>query len=349
MPGIRSASGAPSSPNQSDSDSDFDLFDDNDADSTSSSPDFKQRLRDRADQARRAKLAELPRFPERTCAQHRLAYMLTPEKRLQPTILADVFSVRECELVLGSVVEYVRRRGGLQTDRHEKFATTDVPVSELTQDFDDGAADDAAAVSVLAKGKKKAVGDVIQEWVAERILTQMAAAAGFRHQDLGLKDLFAVCYAGSMGEATATTKRVADTKVYPIPSKQASLALHSDGCLLSFSLLLNHHNSFEGGGTFFKGSGKTFCVEQGGLLMHDAGLERKSLLLIKAHVGTAKSFLPENFSRLTVVESLLILALVSDAGAKITSGQRIILVGFVETVDVLKIKQSWGKQPMRQR
>lgn len=273
MPGIRPASGAPSSPNQSDSEQDFDLFDDSDADSTSSSPDFKQRIRDRADQARRAKLAELPSFPDRTCAQHRMAYMLTPEQRLQPTTLADIFSVRECELVLGSVVEHVRRRGGLQTDRHEKFATTDVPVSELTQDFDDGA-DDDAAVSVLPK-KKKAVGDVIQEWVVERILTRMAAAAGFRHQDLGLKDLFVVCYAGSKDETTATTKVVADMPVYPIPSKQASLALHSDGCLLSFSLLLNHHDAFEGGGTFFKGIGKTFCVEQGGLLMHDAGLERK--------------------------------------------------------------------------
>lgn len=273
MPGIRSASSAPSSPNQSDSEQDFDLFDDNDAHSTSSSPDLKQRLRDRADQARRAKLAELPPFPERTCAQHRVAYMLTPAQRLQPTILADIFSVRECELVLGSVVEYVRRRGGLQTDRHEKFATTDVPVSELTQDFDDGADDDDAA-SVLPK-KKKAVGDVIQEWVVERILTRMAGAAGFRHEDLGLKDLFVVCYAGSEDEATATRKRVADMPVYPIPSKQASLALHSDGCLLSFSLLLNHRDAFEGGGTFFKGSGKTFRVEQGGLLMHDAGLERK--------------------------------------------------------------------------
>lgn len=308
MPGIRSASGPPSSHIQSDSEQDFDLFDDNNADSTSSSPDFKQRLQERADQGRHAKLAELPPFPERTCAQHRVAYMLTPAQRLQPTILADIFSVRECELVLGSVVEYVRDRGGLQTDRHEKFATTDVPVSELTEDFE-ASADDDVDFPVLAKKKKKAVGDVIQEWVVERIVTRMADAAGFRHQDLGLKDLFVVCYAGSKGEATATRKRVADMPVYPIPSKQTSLSLHSDGCLLSFSLLLNHHDAFEGGGTFFKGSGRTFRVEQGGLLMHDAGLERKYFMLIKAHLGTAKSFLIGYFSWLTVVESLLKFAL----------------------------------------
>lgn len=266
MPGIESTPGASSSVNQSDSEEDFDLFDD-DADSASSA-DFKQRLRDRADQARRAKLAELPPFPERTCAQNRMAYILTPAQRLQPTILGDIFSTQDCELVLDSVADYVRRQGGLQTDRHEKFATTDVPVSELTQQSDD----DDASTSVL--GKNKTVGDVIQEWVVERILYRMASAAGLRPQDLGLKDLFVVCYAGSEDEVTAAGKR-ADLPVYPIPSKQASLSLHSDGCLLSFSLLLNHHDAFEGGGTFFKGSGKTFRVEQGGLLMHDAGLERK--------------------------------------------------------------------------
>lgn len=258
MPGIGSAPAAPSSLGHSGSEEEFDLFED-DADSTSA--DLKQQLRDRADQARRAKLAELPPSSERTCAQNRVAYILTPAQRLQPTILANIFSVQDCELVLNSVADYVQRRGGLQTDRHEKFATTDVPVSELTQRFDDA--------SFL---EKKTVGDVIQEWVLERILIRMASAAGFRPQDLGLKDLFVVCYAGS--EESSPRKQI-DVPVYPIPSKQASLSLHSDGCLLSFSLLLNHHDAFEGGGTFFKGSGKTFRVEQGGLLMHDAGLERK--------------------------------------------------------------------------
>ena len=259
MPGIKSAPGVPSPLDHSDSEEEFDLFGD-DADSASTES-FRQRLRDRADQARRAKLAELPPSSERTCAQNRVAYILTPAQRLQPAILANVFSVRDCELVLDSVADYVQRQGGLQTDRHEKFATTDVPVSELTQQFDDA--------SVLGE---KTAGDVIQEWVLERILTRMASATGFRPQDLGLKDLFVVCYAGS---EEATARRRVDVPVYPIPSNQASLSLHSDGCLLSFSLLLNHHEAFEGGGTFFKGSGKTFRVEQGGLLMHDAGLERK--------------------------------------------------------------------------
>lgn len=256
------APAVPSSRNHSDSEDDFDLFGDDDAESTSA--EFKEQRQDRADQARRAKLAALPPPQERTCAQNRTAYFLDPAQRLQPTILPNIFSFHECETVLNSVGDYVQRQGALQTDRHEKFATTDVPVSELTQHFDD----DSHVVG-------KTVGDVIHEWVLKRILTRMASAAGFRPQDIGLKDLFVVCYAGSEEEPTTSARKRADVPVYPIPSKQASLSLHSDGCLLSFSLLLNHHDAFEGGGTFFKGSGKTLRVGQGGLLMHDAGLERK--------------------------------------------------------------------------
>ncbi|KAG8165636.1 hypothetical protein KVR01_004188 [Diaporthe batatas] len=291
---------AASSPDPSSSEEDFDLFGE-DTDSTSA--DLKKELQDRAERARRAKLAELPPPSGRTCAQNRTAYILTPEQRLQPTILPKIFSVQECELILDSVVDYVQRQGGLQTDRHEKFATTDVPVSELTQQ---SAGDGSAA-------RGKTVGDAIHEWVAERILTQMASTAGFRPRDLGLKDLFVVCYAGSEDDETANSMRkpLVGVPVYPIPSKQASLSLHSDGCLMSFSLLLNHHDAFSGGGTFFKGSGDTFRVQQGGLLIHDAGLEH--------------------------------------AGAKITSGQRIILVGFVETVDVLRTKQGWEQQSIRKR
>lgn len=266
MSGIGSAPGVSSSPGHPDSEEDFDLFGD---DGNSDSAELKQQLQDHADQARRAKLAELPPPSERTCAQNRTAYVLDQAQRLQPTILPNIFSLEECEMVLNSVADYVQRRGGLQTDRHEKFATTDVPVSELTQQFDNVDGD----ASVL--GRDKTVGEVIERWVSERILTRMASKAGFRPLDLGLKDLFVVCYAGPEDESATATRRRAGVPVYPIPSKQASLSLHSDGCLLSFSLLLNHHDAFDGGGTFFKGSGETFCVEQGGLLMHDAGLERK--------------------------------------------------------------------------
>lgn len=240
------------------SDDDADLFGEEDDTATD---DLRRALHQRADLVRREKLAQLPPPSQRTCAQNRVAYVLSGQ-RLQPTKVAHVFSVEECELIIAAVVDYVEKQGGLQTNRHEKFATTDVPVSSLS-----------LPLSRDARDAEKTVGDAVLEWVTKRILTRVAASTGFRSQDIGLKDLFVVCYHGKQPKADQDVKR------YAIPSKQASLAIHSDGCLLSFSLLLNHHNAFEGGGTFFKRMGQTFHVEQGGLLMHDAGLERESFPL----------------------------------------------------------------------
>lgn len=239
------------------SDDDVDLFGDEDDSATS---DLRQAHHQRAEIIRREKLAQLPPPCQRTCAQNRIAYVLSGQ-RLQPTKVAHVLSVEECELIIAAVVDYVEKRGGLQTDRHEKFATTDVPASSLSLPLSRDAAD-----------KGKTVGDAVLEWVTERVLALVAESTGFRSRDIGLKDLFVVCYHGHQPKADQQIKR------YPIPSKQASLAIHSDGCLLSFSLLLNHHDAFDGGGTFFKGTRETFHVEQGGLLMHDAGLERESIL-----------------------------------------------------------------------
>ncbi|KAF3762087.1 hypothetical protein M406DRAFT_352600 [Cryphonectria parasitica EP155] len=270
-------------------DEDFDLFSDQVDDPSS---DVKSSLQQRAELARRKKLARLPPPSQRTCAQNRIAYVLSGQ-RLQPTRLSRVFSLEECELLISAVVDYAQRRGGLQRDRHEKFATTDVPVSDLGLPRD------------TTTGET--VGNLVLTWVSDRVLQPLARMTGFRPQDLGLKDLFVVCYCG--GQSAARQDHM--VPYYPIPSKQASLAIHSDGCLLSFSLLLNHHDAFEGGGTFFQGSGETFRVQQGDLLMHDAGLEH--------------------------------------AGAEVISGQRIMLVGFVETVDVLREKLLWEKTSTEKR
>lgn len=256
---------APTSPavspsaEDSDDDSSLDLFSD-EADTVSA--EFQRCLRiQRADLARRERLAALPPAAQRTSAQNRTAYVLAGVggQRLQPTRLAGVLAPDECELVLAAVVDYAGRRGGLQTARHERFATTDVPVADLSLS--------------LAPGGSTTVGEAVLGWVTDRILTPMAEATGFRPRDLGLKDLFVVCYCGRQEEQPPAGGQ--GVALYPIPSKQASLAIHSDGCLLSFSLLLNSHDAFEGGGTYFEATGETFHVGQGGLLMHDAGLERE--------------------------------------------------------------------------
>lgn len=238
-----------------DSDEELDLFSD-EVDQASAS--VKASLQERADRARREKLAALPPSSQRTPAQNRTAYVLS-RQRLHPTLLPQVLTPDECKLVIAAVVDYVQRQGGLQSTRHEKFPTTDVPVSDLC---------------LHHPPTDASVGDLVSAWVTERIVYPLAEKTDFQPQHLGLKDLFVVCYSAPQAAA-----RQSDLS-YPIPSQQASLAIHSDGCLLSFTLLLNHHDAFEGGGTFFKGTGKTYRVQQGDALMHDGGLERQSFRMI---------------------------------------------------------------------
>ncbi|ROW15210.1 hypothetical protein VPNG_03051 [Cytospora leucostoma] len=291
VPSISSSSLAVESP-----DDDLDLFGEESSDTESY--DARTWLQERADAARREKLARLPPPSDRTCAQNRTAYVLSGQ-RLQPTRLGDVFAVDESELVIEAVVDYVQKQGGLQTGRHESFATTDVPVSDLSLAVPPGKGADTVASEGGESRKPETVGSKVLDWVEQRVLSRIASATGFRPEDLGLKDLFVVCYTGRQPFLPEKEGAIH----YPIPSKQASLAVHTDGCLMSFSLLLNHQDSFNGGGTFFKATGDTFHLQQGELLMHDAGLEH--------------------------------------AGAEVISGQRIVLVGFVETVDVLKEKMRW--------
>lgn len=236
-------------------DDDVDLFSD---DVNPASLDIQQTVRERADLARREKLAHLPAPSQRTCAQNRIAYVLSGQ-RLQPTKTASVITLQECEHIVAAVVDFVHSHGGLHTERHEAFATTDVPVASLTLPWIRQLPDDAVIPT----------GDALRQLVLERVLRPLAKATGFQSHHLGLQDLFIVCY----GAAHSTSDQL--RMQYHIPSKQVSLAIHSDGCLLSFSLLLNHQDAFQGGGTFFKQSGQTFHVEQGGLLVHDAGLERE--------------------------------------------------------------------------
>lgn len=306
---VRSSAFAPAIETSKDDD-DFDLFNE---DPDTDSSDARTWLQQRAEAARREKLAQLPPPSQRTCAQNRTAYVLSGQ-RLQPTRLQGVFSVEECELVIEAVVDYAQRRGGLQTSRHESFATTDVPVSDLSLAVPPVVKPMAKpeGTTTLPLGGDESrdattVGSRVLDWVEQRVLSRIASATGFRPEDLGLKDLFVVCYSGS--QPCPVQEGKGGSVHYPIPSKQASLAIHTDGCLMSFSLLLNQQASFQGGGTFFEATSETFHLDQGGLLIHDAGLEH--------------------------------------AGAEVVSGQRIMLVGFVETADVLKEKMRWERDSTR--
>lgn len=82
------------------------------------------------------------------------------------------------------------------------------------------------------------------------------------------------------------------------PGEQAELALHCDGSVLSFNILLNSRKDFIGGGTYFEANHSTLHIEQGDALVH-SGKVRHS-------------------------------------GASVIQGKRLLLVGFLDLVDRLE-------------
>ena len=119
-----------------------------------------------------------------------------------------------------------------------------------------------------------------------KLMPQLSRFYGFLPDDLDFLDLFIVHYS---------------------EQGQKGLEMHSDGCLLSFNILLNHESEFEGGGTQFDhlkdlNNNGVISIKQGDCLTHDARIMH--------------------------------------AGYPTTKGKRIILVGFVET----KRSGSFSKQ-----
>jgi hypothetical protein len=112
------------------------------------------------------------------------------------------------------------------------------------------------------------------QWILQRIeliLRHLEEQTGFLNGDLELLDCFFVCY----------------------NDQQPNLEPHTDGCLLSFNVLLNSPHEFTGGGTRFVNLNQTKKISQGEALLHSAKLLHE--------------------------------------GVRIEEGRRIILVGFVES------------------
>ncbi|KAI8093816.1 uncharacterized protein BX664DRAFT_330645 [Halteromyces radiatus] len=130
--------------------------------------------------------------------------------------------------------------------------------------------------------------NLLQHRLVEPIL---APTYGFAPGQLGFRDLFLVCYDSSA---------------------QNGLAPHTDGCLLSFNVLINSPDGFDGGGTLFFLPSDDLTIRpnhQGDAVYHDAHIRHQ--------------------------------------GLDITRGQRIVLVGFVDTVDTLEKDRIAQQLPKR--
>lgn len=120
-------------------------------------------------------------------------------------------------------------------DRHKNYPTRDIPVAEAT----------LPVTYAKTRDILKALGPVFE-----------ARYAHVRAHDLTLKEAFVVKYGAAQGD-------------------QDSLAVHHDGCDLSFVCALNDVDEYEGGGTVFPELGATVkarkgqcCVFAGGQQYH---------------------------------------------------------------------------------
>jgi tetratricopeptide (TPR) repeat protein len=147
----------------------------------------------------------------------------------QVWLLDSVLSDGECDTVRRAVDMAAARRGGWDRDRHGKYPTTDMPLSEAPE-----------------------VEALVRSAVFRRVLrplTPLYLPEGFVPEHLELRDCFYVKYSAS-------------------PGQQRDLQVHTDGSIFSFNVLLNDPADFDGGGTFFEPTRTTVRASKGSAVGH---------------------------------------------------------------------------------
>ncbi|KAI9005800.1 hypothetical protein CLU79DRAFT_591088 [Phycomyces nitens] len=119
--------------------------------------------------------------------------------------------------------------------------------------------------------------DYLIDQVRDRLFPVIGDHYGFHPTHLAFRDIFIVKYSADA---------------------QAGLKLHTDGCLISFNVLINPQGDFDGGGTYFDSTKQIVTTEQGDCVFHGAHIMHR--------------------------------------GVDITRGQRYLLVGFIDTVDTIE-------------
>jgi hypothetical protein len=179
----------------------------------------------------------------------------------------------EAETICKMATEFAEQTGRWDSPdqvRHQSYATCDFPIDECS---------------------------TIEEYFDKidfdgRLFERMATLYGIDVEDLSYLDLFCVRYEAKQ-DPDAMDSEVMDR-----------LEAHRDGSLLSFSLLLNTPDHFEGGGTFYEG---LRGIPPSGIL-HSGGVIR-----------------PERAG-----DIVLHCGKVLHGADVVTSGYRIVLVGFVD-------------------
>lgn len=125
----------------------------------------------------------------------------------------QLWSKDECETVLKAVLSTADSEGW-QTTRHQSYATTDLPSYFVLE-----------------------VDGWVRSSLYQRLWPLLYESYEVLPEDVEFRELFYVKYEFSNENSDVQT--------------QANLALHRDGSLLSFNILLNSSEEFDGGGTYF--------------------------------------------------------------------------------------------------
>ncbi|PVU92488.1 hypothetical protein BB561_003804 [Smittium simulii] len=193
-------------------------------------------------------------------------------KASEPAIYQSLFSEQECDEIVESVFKFVSLNVcdlGVSINQNRKFTKVVHAEEGWLVDRHTSFPTTDLPVSSLPGPTQKLISETIEKLLYPFISQRTGISASFFKP----RDLFIVKYS---------------------ESGQRELGLHSDGCLISFNVLLSSPADFCAGGTFFKSFNKVYHNSKGSALIHDSRLE---------HSGLA-----------------------------ITSGTRLLLVGFLDTI-----------------
>lgn len=173
------------------------------------------------------------------------------------TIIERVFSITECDQIVGALRRGVAMRGGWDTDRHSKYPTMDVPLAVA-----------GAEVEHLVRCA-----------IFARVLKPLAAryyGASFLPEHLCFRDVFFVRY-----HACEAVDESADAQSEGAAA-QSSLSAHTDGSTFSFNVALSSQGlDFEGGGTFLEEDGRVIRPARGSAVAHGGQVRHGGLAVTR--------------------------------------------------------------------
>eukprot|EP00930_Biecheleria_cincta_P076345 TRINITY_DN63558_c0_g1_i1.p1 TRINITY_DN63558_c0_g1~~TRINITY_DN63558_c0_g1_i1.p1 ORF type:complete len:383 (+),score=86.81 TRINITY_DN63558_c0_g1_i1:153-1151(+) len=224
-------------------------------------------------------LQELSRAAKEAGKTRAADTLSVPAQLRQVYTLERVWSSEECSNVLDAVKAAAAANAassaatgtqglsdGWTTERHTAYATTDLPCSCVP------AIDSWVRASLRSRVLPKLAER--HGWLPADVDT--AASSEHTASRLAYRDLFFVRYSAAAGG-------------------QNGLALHRDGSIISFNILLNDPSEFEGGGTFVEADNQAYLIGQGDCFVHSGKLRH--------------------------------------GGNPVTRGQRFVLVAFIDVLD----------------